>query len=133
MPDIDPNRIFLQGYSWGAISSLFATDPKTPSAHDSKISAVIAYCPYCYDNVEFSSPTLVLIGDKDDWTPSKLCQAVKEKPNLKIVRLSRRHPCIQYAFRPADRIPGPSHGARNEAETLEAQKDADAFMDSHLK
>ena len=28
MPDIDPNRVFLQGYSWGAISSLFATDPK---------------------------------------------------------------------------------------------------------
>jgi dienelactone hydrolase len=29
MPDIDPNRVFLQGYSFGAISSLFATDPKT--------------------------------------------------------------------------------------------------------
>src|SRR5258708_8283429 len=27
MPDIDPNRVFLQGYSWGAISSLFASDP----------------------------------------------------------------------------------------------------------
>ena len=30
MPEIDPNRIFLQGYSWGAISSLFAVDSATP-------------------------------------------------------------------------------------------------------
>jgi len=45
MPDIDPNRVFLQGYSWGAISSLFATDPKTPSAHDAKIAGLIAYYP----------------------------------------------------------------------------------------
>ena len=34
MPDIDPNRVFLQGYSFGAISSLFATDTKTPGTHD---------------------------------------------------------------------------------------------------
>jgi dienelactone hydrolase len=29
MADIDPNKIFLQGYSWGAVSSLFAVDRKT--------------------------------------------------------------------------------------------------------
>ena len=36
MPDIDPNRVFLQGYSFGAISSLFATDTNTPGTHDAK-------------------------------------------------------------------------------------------------
>ena len=70
-PGVDPNRIFLQGYSWGAISSLFAMDPNTPSVHDAKIAGLVAYYPYCYDKVEFSTPTLVLIGDKDDWTPAK--------------------------------------------------------------
>ena len=122
MPDIDPNRVFLQGYSWGAISSLFATDPKTPSAHDSKISGVIAYYPYCYDNLEFSSPTLVLIGDKDDWTPAKLCQAVKEKPNLEDRRLSRGDPRVQYAFRRTDRVPRPSHGARRDSHAGGAER-----------
>ena len=61
-PGVDPNRIFLQGYSWGAISSLYAMDPNTPTAHDPKIAGLIAYYPYCYDKVEFSTPTLVLIG-----------------------------------------------------------------------
>jgi dienelactone hydrolase len=31
MPDIDPNHVFLQGYSFGAISSLFATDLRAPT------------------------------------------------------------------------------------------------------
>jgi dienelactone hydrolase len=57
----------------------------TPSAHDAKIVGLVAYYPYCYDKVEFSTPTLVLIGDKDDWTPAKLCEAVKGKPNLEMV------------------------------------------------
>ena len=68
MPDIDPNKVFLQGYSYGAISSLYATDMKTPGTHDTKIAGLIAYYPYCYDNVDASVPTLVLIGEKDDWT-----------------------------------------------------------------
>jgi dienelactone hydrolase len=46
-PGVDPNRIFLQGYSWGAISSLFAMDPNTPSVHDAKIVGRVAYYPYC--------------------------------------------------------------------------------------
>ena len=132
MPDIDPNRVFLQGYSWGAISSLFAADPKTPSAHDSKISGVIAYYPYCYDNVEFSSPTLVLIGDKDDWTPSKLCQAVKEKPNLEVVVFPGATHAFNMNFAQPIEYLG-HHMAHDENATQEAQKDADAFMDSRLK
>ena len=52
MPDIDPTRVFLQGYSFGAISSVFAVDPKTPGTHDAKIAGLIAFYPYCYDNVD---------------------------------------------------------------------------------
>jgi dienelactone hydrolase len=132
MPDVDPNRVFLQGYSWGAISSLFATDPKTPSAHDNKISGVIAYYPYCYDNVEFSRPTLVLIGDKDDWTPAKLCQAVKGKPNLEIVVFPGATHAFNLPFAQPIEYLG-HHMAHDETATQEARKDADAFMDSHLK
>ena len=132
MSGIDPNHVFLQGYSWGSISSLFATDPKTPSAHDSKIAGLIAYYPYCYDNVEFSTPTLVLIGDKDDWTPAKLCQAVKEKPNLEIVVFPGATHAFNVPFaKPVDYLG--HHFEHDENATEEAQKDADAFMDSHMK
>ena len=44
---------------------------------------------------EFSTPTLVLIGDKDDWTPAKLCEAVKGKPDLEMVVFSWRDPRLQ--------------------------------------
>ena len=132
MPDIDPNRVFLQGYSWGAISSLFAADPKTPSAHDNKIAGIIAYYPYCYDNVEFSSPTLVLIGDKDDWTPAKLCQAVNGKPNLEIVVFPGATHAFNMPFSEPIEYLG-HHMAHDETATQQAQKDADAFMDSHSK
>jgi dienelactone hydrolase len=84
LPDIDPNRVFLQGYSFGAISLLFAVDPNTPGAHDAKIAGLIAYFPYCYDNVASSVPTLVLIGEKDDWTPAAVCQKVSDKPNFEV-------------------------------------------------
>jgi dienelactone hydrolase len=30
-PGVDPDRVFLQGYSWGAISSLFALDTNRPN------------------------------------------------------------------------------------------------------
>src|SRR5271170_3895617 len=46
MPDIDTKHIFLQGYSFGAISSLFATQRNNPANHDAPIAGVIAYYPF---------------------------------------------------------------------------------------
>jgi len=133
IPDIDPNRVFLQGYSFGAISSLFATDPKTPSAHDAKIAGLIAYYPYCYDTVEFSAPTIVLIGEKDDWTPAKLCQAIQGKPNLEEVDVfpGAFHGFVMPMGEPIDYLG--HHIAFDVKDTLDAQQAADAFMAKHLK
>ena len=45
MPDIDPNRVFLQGYDYGAIAMLFAVDTSAAAKRDPnmKIAGVIAY------------------------------------------------------------------------------------------
>jgi dienelactone hydrolase len=83
-------RVFLQGYSYGAIASLFAVDPKTPGMHDAKIAGLIAYYPDCYDNVDPSVPTLALIGEKDDWTPAAACQKVSGKPNFEVAVIRTR-------------------------------------------
>ena len=133
MPDIDPNRVFLQGYSFGAISSLFATDTKTPGAHDTKVAGLIAYYPYCYDNVEFSAPTIVLIGEKDDWTPAALCQAAKGKPNLEEVDVypGAFHGFVMPMGQPIDYLG--HHIAFDPKDTLDAEQAADAFMAKHLK
>jgi dienelactone hydrolase len=85
--DIDPNRVFLLGNSYGAVSALFAVDTSSPIKRDpeAKIAGVIAYYPGCYDKMDPGVPTLVFVGDKDDWTPAKPCEAIGDKPNLKIV------------------------------------------------
>jgi dienelactone hydrolase len=133
MPDIDPKKVFLMGFSAGATASLYATDPKAPGAHDTKIAGVVAYYPLCYDNVEASVPTLVLIGEKDDWTgPVAACQALKSKNNFEVVV----YPGATHAFsmrfdKPFD-FAG-HHLAYDETSTKEAEQRAEAFIDAHLK
>jgi dienelactone hydrolase len=132
MPDIDPNRVFLQGYSYGAISSLYATDMKTPGTHDTRIAGLIAYYPYCYDNVDPSVPTLVLIGEKDDWTPAANCQAVTGKVNFEVVVYpGATHGFTEPFDKPLD-VDG-HHLAHDEAATKDAQERAEAFIAAHLK
>jgi dienelactone hydrolase len=132
MPDIDPNKVFLQGYSYGAIASLFATDMKTPGTHDTKVAGVIAYYPYCYDNIDPSVPTLVLIGEKDDFMPVAKCQALTGKANFEVVV----YPGASHGFtepfdKPLD-FDG-HHLAHDEAATKDAQERAEAFIAAHLK
>ena len=131
MADIDPNKIFLQGYSWGAVSSLFAVDRKNPVKHHTKIAGVIAYYPRCYEGVDPSVPTLVMIGDQDDWTPVRACQAVAGKPNLEVVVYSKQtHGFV---------LPGMDgyflghHLVYDEESTRDAEQRADGFMAAHMK
>jgi dienelactone hydrolase len=128
MPDIDSNRIFLQGYSYGAGASLFAVDPKTPGAHGAKIAGVIAYYPYCL-TTEASVPALILVGDKDDWTPAALCLEVKDKPNIEVAVLLGATHVFNMGY---TGVYMGHHLAYDEKATLEAQRRADAFMDAHM-
>lgn len=133
MPDIDPEKVFLMGTSAGATATLYATDPKAPSAHDTDIAGVVAYYPLCYDKLEASVPTLVMIGDQDDWTgPVAACQALKGKPNFEVVV----YPGVGHSFtmpfdKPFD-LAG-HHLAYDEKSTKEAAQRADDFINAHLK
>jgi dienelactone hydrolase len=129
MPEIDPKRIFLLGYSYGATSLLFATDVHTPGAHDTQIAGVIAYYPYCYDNVVPSPPTLVLIGDKDPWASAGMCQAVKGNPNFDVVV----YPGVSHLFALAMGQPWVVHKVFDEKAALDAQQRTEAFMDAHMQ
>ena len=118
---------------YGATSFLFATDVKTPGTHDTQIAGVIAFYPYCYDNVVPSPPTLILIGEKDDWTPAGMCQAIKGNANFDVVV----YPGASHAFampmgEPIEALGG-HHLAFDEKAALDAQQRTDAFMDAHMK
>jgi dienelactone hydrolase len=133
MPDIDADHIFLHGYSWGAISSLFAVDSANPANRDTKIAGLIAYYPYCYEKVDPTVPTLVMIGEKDDWTPAALCQLqLKDKKNVDLIV----YPGLTHAFtmpfsQPADYLG--HHFVYDEKATKDAADHADAFLAAHSK
>jgi dienelactone hydrolase len=84
MPEVDQKRIFLQGYSHGAVTAIAAIDGRRPQSNVAKIAGVIAYYPYCSANSKFSVPTIILIGEKDDWTPANLCTDIVDKTNAEI-------------------------------------------------
>jgi dienelactone hydrolase len=129
MPDIDTKHIFLQGYSYGAIASLFATETKN-SANHAKVAGVIAYYPFCYDGVDPSVPVLVLIGEKDDWTPAAKCQAVKGKTNFEVVVYpGATHVFNEPSEKPRDFLG--HHLVYDEKATQDALQRADAFMAAH--
>jgi dienelactone hydrolase len=132
MPDIDQKHIFLMVYSFGAISSLSAIDTKNPASHDAKVAGVIAYYPYCWDGVDPSVPVLVMIGEKDDWTPAAKCQAVTGNADFEVIV----YPGDTHAFttpfeKPLDYLG--HHMVYDEKATQDAQQRADAFMAAHMK
>jgi dienelactone hydrolase len=130
MPDIDPNRVFLQGYSCGA-DALLADTTTGPVKDATKIAGVIAFFPKCYPDVDPSVPTLVLIGEKDDFSPAALCQAVKDKPNFEVVVF----PGATHGFVFPNGQPlkyGPGYIVYDVEAALEAQQRIDAFMTAHM-
>jgi dienelactone hydrolase len=132
MPEIDAKRIFLVGFSLGAISSLQAIDSKNAASRDGGVAGVVAYYPFCYDGVDPSVRTLVLIGEKDDWTPAAKCQAVTGKTNFEVVV----YPGATHVFnmpseKPLDVLG--HHLVYDEKATLDAQERADAFMAAQTK
>jgi dienelactone hydrolase len=132
LPDIDSSKIFLQGYSSGAIASFYATDMNMPGEHDTSVAGLIAYYPYCYENVGPAVPTLVLIGEKDDWTPAAACQAVTGKTNFELVVYpGATHGFTEPFEKPFD-VDG-HHLAHDEAATKDAQERVDAFIAAKLK
>jgi dienelactone hydrolase len=138
MPDIDGKRVFLQGYSHGASASWRAVDPMVAFRHGgAAFAGVVAYYPYCSPNMAASVPTLVLIGDKDDWTPLSatanhaVCDAKKNRPNFEVVI----YPGATHAFNVPMGQPFEVHGHHleyDERATKDAEARADAFIAAHM-
>ena len=73
---VDGDQIGVLGFSMGGISALAVMERGLiEQLHPAKFKAAVALYPRC---TEFSGdmvgPTLVLIGEKDDWTPAQECR-----------------------------------------------------------
>jgi dienelactone hydrolase len=73
---VDADRIALVGYSMGGGAVLTAIE-QGQFARDQPqhFRAAIAYYPMCLvSNGVMTAPLLVLIGERDDWTPAEACR-----------------------------------------------------------
>jgi dienelactone hydrolase len=131
MPDIDKNHVFLLGYSYGAMASLSAMNKKNPANH-AKVAGVVAYYPFCYEDDDPSVPVLVLVGDKDDWTPAATCQSFATKTNFEVVVYPGATHAFNIPFEKPVEMLG-HHMEYDEKAAQDAQQRADAFMDAHMK
>jgi dienelactone hydrolase len=70
--DVDPDRVAVLGFSMGGMAALddVETGPGAiEKAEPRHFRAAIAHYPVCrYRTGMMTAPTLILIGDKDDWT-----------------------------------------------------------------
>ena len=66
-PDVAPGQAAVIGFSHGGGGALAAAQSSAP------FRASVAFYPYCPASAGLSTPTLILIGDADDWTPAQRC------------------------------------------------------------
>jgi len=72
---VDPDRIAVLGYSQGAMVALSAVELNGVSTlFDRRFRTAIAYYPTCDVTVAVAVPTVILIGELDDWTPARDCR-----------------------------------------------------------
>jgi len=75
LPFIDPERIAVVGYSFGASIALSAVEFDGPERlFDRQFVAAVAYYPYCPEKLAVSVPTVILAGALDDWAPVRFCR-----------------------------------------------------------
>ena len=80
LPFVDRARIGVVGWSHGGNSALAAVNSAGITARlPERFQASIAFYPYCHGGGNFDLPTLILLGEADDWTPVRRCQEFKAR------------------------------------------------------
>jgi dienelactone hydrolase len=76
---VDPRRIAVIGSSQGGIAALELASTRAVNlfaiSDEPKFKAAVAYYPQCgFAAEQLGIPTIILIGELDDWTPAKDCE-----------------------------------------------------------
>lgn len=147
-PYVAKGRIGTIGFSHGGWTTMKLVQADM-HAKEYGIKGSVAYYPLCDVRTEgkVDIPVLILIGEKDDWTPAFRCQELVASPNLRrkdlvdlVVYPNVYHSFDEYIPRPVT-VMGTSIGGKTEPKHLEmnpaaaadAEKRTKAFFDRLLK
>jgi dienelactone hydrolase len=77
---VDPSRVAVVGFSQGAMLALLAVERgQTERSSNEKFRAAVGFYPPCLGlKGNMTVPTLILIGELDDWTPARDCRNLAE-------------------------------------------------------
>jgi dienelactone hydrolase len=77
---VDPSRVAVIGFSQGAMLALLAVERgEIERSAKEKFRAAIGFYPPCLGlKGNMTVPTLILIGELDDWTPAQECRNLAE-------------------------------------------------------
>jgi len=82
-PFVDPERVGLIGFSAGGIATLSIAATREFELYEEEVThrfkAAVAYYPACVTDGNVKIPTLILIGELDDWTPAARCNAMMKR------------------------------------------------------
>ncbi|MCA6100316.1 dienelactone hydrolase family protein [Bradyrhizobium australafricanum] len=77
---VDPGRVAVVGFSQGAWLALLSVE-RGAIEHNAaeKFRAAVAFYPPCLSiKGDMTVPTLIMVGELDDWTPAKECRTLAE-------------------------------------------------------
>ncbi|MBR0893673.1 dienelactone hydrolase family protein [Bradyrhizobium tropiciagri] len=79
-PSVDPNRVAVMGFSQGATLALLAVERgQIEGSSKEKFRAAIGFYPLCAGvKGNMTVPTLILVGELDDWAPADACRNLAE-------------------------------------------------------
>ncbi len=84
-PFVIPDRVAVLGSSLGGIAAVADVERNLwEQMYHAKFRGAVAFYPTCTgDSGKVSVPTLILIGDKDDWAWAQSCRDMVEEANKK--------------------------------------------------
>jgi dienelactone hydrolase len=136
LEDVDPARIAVLGQSIGGGSALYALDRDLGAQYfTERFRAAILYYPGCrIPDANLTAPTLILIGDKDDWTPADRCRDMVARAQSNGASITLQvYPGVHHAFDVAQLRPGIRNPSGQWLEYNEpAARDADAKVRAFL-
>ncbi len=132
LPFVDRNRIAVMGWSHGGGTTISVIAQK----RNDPFRSAIAFYPYCDQPlVDLNAPLLILIGEKDRWTPAISCSLRMPREQTKPEVVLKIYPDSHHGF-DAEGLDRHIMGFRllsNPVAAADAIIQVKAFLNKHLK